>query len=226
MPELIRVGHRGAPALAPENTIASFEAAREVGVDMIEFDVLPARRRASQAPQLYVAHDYGVLTADSLTLAEALAHFATPPYAGIRLQLDIKRGGMEEAVLAALRASGTLERAFVSTGARGVLARFRALEPNLPLGWTVPDVPLMNDVPLVGGLYRRPIPDRAAARVRSGQIDALVPHWSIVSRRLVESLGAAGGEVYAWTVDDAGQIARLADLGVTGVITNDPRLFG
>jgi glycerophosphoryl diester phosphodiesterase len=36
---------------------------------------------------------------------------------------------------------------------------------------------------------------------------------------------AAGGEIYAWTVDDAGEIARLAALGVSGVITNDPRLF-
>ena len=41
MPALIRVGHRGAPALAPDNTLASFDAALAVGVDMIEFDVLP-----------------------------------------------------------------------------------------------------------------------------------------------------------------------------------------
>ena len=37
---LIRVGHRGAAALAPENTLRSFEAALAHGVDAIEFDVL------------------------------------------------------------------------------------------------------------------------------------------------------------------------------------------
>ena len=37
---LIRVGHRGAAALAPENTLRSFEAALALGVDAIEFDVL------------------------------------------------------------------------------------------------------------------------------------------------------------------------------------------
>jgi len=36
---------------------------------------------------------------------------------------------------------------------------------------------------------------------------------------------AAGGEIYVWTVDDAAEIRRLADQGVTGIITNDPRLF-
>jgi glycerophosphoryl diester phosphodiesterase len=35
----------------------------------------------------------------------------------------------------------------------------------------------------------------------------------------------AGGELYVWTVDDAEQIRALAGLGVTGIITNDPRLF-
>jgi len=60
----------------------------------------------------------------------------------------------------------------------------------------------------------------------SGAIDALVPHWSMVTAALVEAVGEAGGEIYTWTVDDAAQIQRLEALGVTGVISNDPRLFG
>jgi glycerophosphoryl diester phosphodiesterase len=51
-------------------------------------------------------------------------------------------------------------------------------------------------------------------------------HWLLVSRRLVEVVHAEGGEVYVWTVDDAGQIEKLRALGVHAVITNDPRLFG
>ena len=69
------------------------------------------------------------------------------------------------------------------------------------------------------------LPGRAAAHIRAGAIDALVPHWRLVTRELVEAVRGAGGELYAWTVDDAGEIARLAALGVSGVITNDPRLF-
>jgi glycerophosphoryl diester phosphodiesterase len=224
LPGLIRVGHRGAPALAPENTLEGFDAAVAIGVDMIELDVLPGRTGPAG---LFVAHDYGALARHPpLRFADALAHFATPRFEGVRLQLDIKRRGCEEAVVAALEASGTRDRAFVSTGVRGVLARFRALAPDIGRGWTVPDLPLINEVPAVGRLYRSAIPQRAAARIRAGAITALVPHWSVVTAEVVEAVRGAGGEIYVWTVNDRSLIQRLAALGVTGVITNDPRLFG
>jgi glycerophosphoryl diester phosphodiesterase len=225
---LVRVGHRGAPAVSEDNTIASFDAALAIGVDMIEFDVLPAREPPHT---LCVAHDYGALDrAAPLTLRAALEHFATPPFAGVRLQLDIKRPGLERAVVEALDASGTRARAFVSTGERTVLPAFRALAPDIRRGWTVPDVPLVADSRLialtVGRRYLARLAERAAALIRDGAIHAIVPHHRIVDRRLVEAVCGAGGETYPWTVDDRREIARLAALGVTGVITNDPRLFG
>ena len=54
MSALRRVGHKGADLIAPGNTCASFDAARDVGVDMIEFDVLPEQGRG----RLVLAHDY------------------------------------------------------------------------------------------------------------------------------------------------------------------------
>jgi glycerophosphoryl diester phosphodiesterase len=222
MPALIRVGHRGAPALAPDNTVASFDAALAVGVDMLEFDVLPARGTRT----LYVAHDRRALDPRRTpTLEEVLAHFATPPYAAIRLQLDIKRRGFERETIAALDASGTRERAFFSTGLRGVLPRLRALAPDIPRGWTVPDVPGVMSAPGIARAYARAVPERAAARIRAGAVDALVPHFSLVTERLVDAVRGAGGEIYVWTVNNAAELRRLDALGVTGVITNDPRLF-
>jgi glycerophosphoryl diester phosphodiesterase len=222
VPGLIRVGHRGAAAIAAANTLESFDAAVAVGVDMIEFDVLPSR----DGRELYVAHDYGALARSGpLLLTDALAHMSTARYAGVRLQLDIKRAGLEERVLAALDGAGARERAFISTGVWRTLARFRALAPGLELGWTVPEIPGLLMHPPVSSLYRELLPQRAAARIRGGAIDALVPRWSLVTAALVDAVRGAGGEIYAWTVDDGAEIARLAELGVTGVITNDPRLF-
>jgi glycerophosphoryl diester phosphodiesterase len=222
MPALIRVGHRGAAAIAPANTFASFDAAIAVGVEMIEFDVLPSR----EGRELYVAHDYGALDRHSSpTLEAALAHMSTPAYDGIRLQLDIKRPGLEPRVLAALDQVGARSRALISTGIWRTLVRFRELAPELKLGWTVPEMPGALLHPPIAGLYRRRLPARAARRIRAGAIDALVPHWGVVTPALVEAVRAAGGELYTWTVDDAAQIERLRGLGVTGVITNDPRLF-
>ena len=51
-------------------------------------------------------------------------------------------------------------------------------------------------------------------------------HWRLVTRGLVRAVHGAGGEVYVWTVDDEARIRALEAMGVTGVITNDPRLFG
>jgi glycerophosphoryl diester phosphodiesterase len=222
MPALIRIGHRGAPAVAEGNTLASFDAALAIGVEAIEFDVLPGRRGSSE---LYVAHDEAALDESrALTLAAALEHFATPAFDGVRLQLDIKRGGIERAVLAALDGRGLRGRAFISTGEREVLQRFRELASELALGWTVPDVsPLVAAA--LGRRYRDRLAARAAALIRARAIDAIVPNWRIVTPALVDAVSGAGGEIYPWTVDDAATIVRLAGLGVTGVITNDPRLF-
>ncbi len=73
---------------------------------------------------------------------------------------------------------------------------------------------------------RAKLPYAAAAHMRAGRIDALMSHWRLVTPRLVRAVREAGGELYVWTVDDGARIGRLEKLGVTGVITNDPRLFG
>ena len=103
-----RVGHKGADLIAPGNTAASFQAALDAGVDMIEFDVLSEHRDGTG--ELYLAHDYRALeSGERLTLAEGLALFAGEAYAGIELDVDLKLPGYEERVLAALREAGAVE---------------------------------------------------------------------------------------------------------------------
>jgi glycerophosphoryl diester phosphodiesterase len=72
---------------------------------------------------------------------------------------------------------------------------------------------------------RRRLPAAAREHLAAGRCDAVMAHWRLVSPALVKAIGDAGGELYVWTVDDAARIRRLEAMGVTGVITNDPRLF-
>ena len=223
---MIRVGHKGADAIVPGNTLASFDAALAAGVDMIEFDVLSEHPDGSG--ELYVVHDHGELRRHPApTLAEALAHLCSAPFAGIRLQLDLKRPGYEDRVVEALDDAGARSRAFFSTGEWRSLVRLRTIAPDLPIGWTVGSpiagVPIAG--PLVGRTYRTGLARVAAARLRDRSIDALVVQWPLASRRLVRVAREAGGEIYVWTVDDVARIRELAALGVSGVISNDPRLF-
>jgi glycerophosphoryl diester phosphodiesterase len=72
---------------------------------------------------------------------------------------------------------------------------------------------------------RRRVLRAARTHLAARRCDAVMAHWRLVTRGLVHAVRAEGGELYVWTVDDAAQIRRLERLGVTGVITNDPRLF-
>jgi glycerophosphoryl diester phosphodiesterase len=227
-----RVGHKGADLIAPGNTLASFDAALAAGVDMVEFDVLPEHRDGSG--RLVLAHDYEAAAGrEALTLEQGLAHFAADAYAGVELDVDLKLAGYEERVVDALRAHGLSDRTLISTMERSSLRLLRALAPEIRLGWSVPRLrrnPLANPFTrypamALGLGVRRLLPARAASAIRAGEIDALMCHWALVTERLVGAIERAGGELYVWTVDEAPRIAALRALGVSGIITNDPRLF-
>lgn len=234
-----RIGHKGAADLAEGNTIAGFERAVEVGVDMIEFDVLRLRDGAPGLPAerrspLVIAHDWADAdTRPRLTLDEALDAFTRPPLASVEIDCDLKLAGREEELVAALRSRGLIERAMVSTMYIESLAAIRELEPALRLGWTYPLVTRPWDrkpaaKPLVAvalELMRRRFP--ALARRRAPEIGARAiwvfhllasPELAAVTREL-------GIELIAWTVDDADRVARLREMGVDGIVSNDPRLL-
>ncbi len=238
MPALRRVGHKGADLIVPGNTLASFDAARSHKVDMIEFDVLPALgangRPDAEHGALLLAHDYTDAGGRTpLTLAEGLAHLASPAFDGLEFDVDLKIPGYERRVVEALREHDLVERSLVSSTYPESLARIREIEPRLRLGWSVPRARrdytasrLYLAPALVAlGVIRRRLPGQAHAAIRAQRCDALMVHWRLVSARLVRAIADAGGELYVWTVDEAPRIQALERLGVTGVITNDPRLF-
>jgi glycerophosphoryl diester phosphodiesterase len=233
MPAVRRIGHKGADHIAPGNTPASFDAALAAGVDMIEFDVLPEDMRAPERSPLRLAHDYTHDVASAQTLEEGLAHLAGEAFASVELDVDLKLPGYEARVVEALRRHGLVERALISTQFMRSLVVLRELEPRLRLGWSVPRVrkdytqTRLARLPAYSAvLYmRRRLPAKARAHLAAGRCDAIMAHWRLVTPALLDAVGDTGGELYVWTVDDARRIRALEAMGVTGVITNDPRLF-
>jgi glycerophosphoryl diester phosphodiesterase len=232
MPALKRIGHKGADLIAPGNTLASFDAALAAGVDMVEFDVLP--ENPDRSGGLILAHDFAAATrGEPVTLEEGLAHFAQDAWEGIELDVDLKTTGYERRVIDALREYGLAERALISTMEQESLRIVREEAPDIRLGWSVPKLrrnylanPFTRVPALLGAQYARwVLPARAARAIREGRVDAIMSHWALVTPRLARMVEQAGGELYAWTVDDPTRIAKLDAIGVTGVITNDPRLF-
>jgi glycerophosphoryl diester phosphodiesterase len=227
-----RVGHKGAAHLVQGNTRASFEAALAHGVEMIEFDVLSGKPDGSGG--LFVAHDYEDMRSRTpLTLEQALDHLAGDAFEGVEFDVDVKLPGYELRVVDALREAGLVGRTLISGMYPSSLARVRAAEPSLRLGWSVPRVrrdytsDLLTAIPALAMLtgYRALLPRRAGAALRAGVVDAIMAHWRVVTPALAHAVAGEGGELYVWTVDDPARIAKLTALGVNGIITNDPRLF-
>jgi glycerophosphoryl diester phosphodiesterase len=223
-----RVGHKGADHVAQGNTIESFQAALEHGVDMIEFDVL----RLDDG-RLLLAHDpRDAAGREPLSLDEGLDHFAGETYTGVELDVDLKLPGYEREVVEGLLERGLDDRALVSTTYARSLAAIGRLGPGLRRGWSVPRArrdyrKTAFAVPAYAVLawWRSRLPGRAERLIARGGCEAVMAHWTLVSARLVAAVHGAGGQLYAWTVDDPERIERLESLGVDGLITNDPRLF-
>ena len=209
-----RIGHGGASALAPANTLATFDAAREVGVDMVEFDV-----RAWDG-ELVLAHT--VLHArrgGNVRLGDALAHLAGRRFRDVELNVDVKHVGCESALLERLRHASLLDRTLISSQVPAVIDRVRELEPRARVGISI------------GGrlarLSRRWRDWRAGALagLHGGRWDVLMVQHRLVDDALLCDVVDRGGRLYAWTVNERAAIASLTRLGVHGITTADPRLF-
>lgn len=209
-----RIGHGGASALAPGNTLASFDAAVAVGIDMVEFDVRAFRGELVLAHTVVDARRRGVVR-----LGEALAHLAGARFDGVELNVDVKHVGCEAALIDGLRDAGLLERALLSSQVPAVLDRLRAHEPAARLGISV------------GGRIARASRrwrDWRAGVLRGleeGRWEAIMAQHRLVGPALLDDVAGRGGRLYAWTVNERSVIERLGSLGVHGITTADPRLF-
>lgn len=221
------IGHKGAPTVEPENTVASFERARELGADGVELDV---RRTADghlavwhdpvlADGRVLLEHPWGQLSDGVDDLGEVL-----DVCAGFRLvNVEIKnwqadpdfdaRLEIADLVVAALAERSRAEReAFVvSCFHQPTLDRVRAagVEAGLELrtGWLMWGVDGVDAV--------------VAAAVERGY-DALHPFFTAVTPELVEAAHAAGLAVHTWTCNDLDEVRRLADLGTDAIITDRP----
>jgi glycerophosphoryl diester phosphodiesterase len=222
---MLRIGHRGAAALAPENTIESLRLAVELGCDLVEFDV------HDLDGTLVVVHDRPEAGATGLpTLDEALAFLAGTD-AGVHL--DLKARGAGSAVADALRRHGLVERTLVSSFRSDMLREFGAVERGVRLGLTYPGDPTgIAHQPWARPLVRASLaalkasfPRRLPHLLSRAGASAAVLNVGVVSEEAVARCHALGLPVLVWTVDDASWLARLDAMGADGVITNDPRIF-
>jgi glycerophosphoryl diester phosphodiesterase len=217
--------------------VESFRAAVEAGVDTIEFDVLwlrDAHLPVEQRAPLVVAHDWADAERRTpLALTEALDAFLEPPLDRVEIDLDIKLPGREEEIVAALQERDLLDRAMISTMELYTLGRILELEPRLRRGWTYPKVTrdwnaklwAKPALPVALMAMRQRLPGLAAEKLPKFGVAAMWVYHPLISPRLARICKLAEVELIAWTVDDETRMRKLVEAGVTGLCSNDPRLF-
>ena len=227
--DIVVIAHRGGAAAQPENTMAAMEQGIAEGADWLEIDV-----QESAEGEVIVFHDSDFMkiagdpikvwdvTSSDLDRLDVGAWFS-PDHAGARVPrlsevLEAARGrsmvlielkyyghqvALEERVAAEVEAAGMVrEVAAMSLSPEGA-ARMKAIRP----GW---------QVGLLAATALGPV-DRLEA-------DFLAVNAAMATPRLLRRAAAADKPVYVWTVNDAGSMARMAALGVSGLITDRPAL--
>jgi glycerophosphoryl diester phosphodiesterase len=214
------IGHRGAAAVAPENTMESLQAAVSAGADLVEFDV---------GPDLLLGHSRSEVPEFRATLDDALEFLRA---AGVGVHLDVKRPGYEGEIASALRRHDVVGRTVLATAYPVTARRLRLLAPGAHRAIGYPRdrygmSRLRCPEPLTrsgAAALRAAMPLRIRLLLAASRADVLALHHALCSRAAVRHAHARGVPVLGWTANDPAAVRRLGALGVDAVVSDDPEM--
>lgn len=228
------IAHRGASAYAPENTIAAFNLAFEMGADGIELDVTLTKDSVpvvihddtvdrttngkgtvkgltfEQIKQLDASYKFEKYRGEKIpTLKQVLQAIGKRGIVNIELKSTIfQTDGIETATLAAINETGSAANIIISSFNPFALQRMYNLEPRLPRGLLyAPDLPIY-----LRRAWLRPLVHATAMH----------PHCSMIDAKFVVWARSKNLKINTWTTDAPAEMKRLIDLGVDAIMTNKP----
>jgi glycerophosphoryl diester phosphodiesterase len=219
---MLRIGHRGARAYEPENTLRSFKKALEIGVDAVEFDV-----RKTKDNQLVVIHDPDVkrttdgeglvseLTLDEIkgfsaekgekipTLKEALDFLDKK----VKIVIELKETGYEEKVLAAVHQNGLEKNVVIVSFKEEALRKVKDLDSQVETG-------------LIYVKHKNPV--KAALDLKASY---LLPLYRFTHTANVQKAHENGLKVIVWTINKPEEAAEYQKKGVDGIASDKPDIL-
>ncbi len=243
------IAHRGGSNMWPQNTMAAFEGAVRLGYRFLETDV-----QATSDGVLAVFHDRDLAPVSdgegqisAMTWAEvSQARVEGEPiprledlldaFDDVRISIDPKTDGAVEPLITALRRPGVLERTCIGSFSDERLERIDdAFGDAVCLSFSPREIARLR---LLSAAGIRPRPGRRPRsrttrpqrrdRPFRGRIASIPLRQGMVplaTRRFVQHAHRAGVAVYIWTIDDPVEMGRLLDIGVDGVMTDEPKVL-
>jgi len=219
---MLKVGHRGARAYEPENTLRSFERALELGVDAVEFDV-----RGTRDDEVVVIHDARVdrttgakgsvreMTLQQIkqlvlekdqktpTLEEALDFLDRK----VKIVIELKENGLEKKVLSSVREKGLEKNVIIVSFLEKTLSKIRELDDEVETG-------------LIYVRHRNPI--QSALKLGAKY---LLPFYRFTHSSDVEKAHDNGLRVIVWTINDREEVSKYVRKGVDGIASDKPDIL-
>ncbi len=219
---MLKVGHRGARAYEPENTLRSFKKALELGVDAVELDV-----RKTKDDCVVVIHDADVkrttngkglvsdLTLKELkslstekneqipTLEEALDFIGKKA----KVFVELKEAGLEKQVVALIRQKGLEKNVVVVSFLEDALRKVREMDAALETG-------------LIYAKHKNPV--KAAVELKA---QWLLAFYRFTHTANVQKAHENGLKVIVWTVNTPEEATEMAKKGVDGIASDKPDIL-
>jgi glycerophosphoryl diester phosphodiesterase len=203
------LGHRGARVRGVvENTIAAFDWALQHGCDGFEFDVRLTRDRSAiichnaRSRGRAISRSAAAQLSHLMCLDDLLAGYAARAF----LDIELKVPGLETLLLAAVHENLPKRGYVVSSFLPEILSELRKQDAALPLGFICDkkkQLPLWRELP----------------------VEYIIPHYSLVTRDLINEVVNAEKKLLTWTVNNRRSMLRLAAWGVHGIISDRPELL-
>lgn len=230
----IRIAHRGASRIAPENTLAAFKEAIEIGVDAVELDL-----QGTADGQVVVIHDASLdrttdlsgqikdTSLETIKQADAGTWF-NPKFAGESIPtlsealvsiadnaialLEIKDVSITKSVVRIVQNMDMVEQSVIISFHSSAIQTVRALEPRLPTGYIIGSKENIQPIQLCQQL----------GLLGSSLLN--VDH-RLVTEEFIYEIRRRGITLWCWTVDDIDRMRELQELGIQGITSNRPEYF-
>lgn len=221
--KFLLIAHRGASSYEPENTLAAFRRAIDMGCDAIEFDV-----RFTKDGVPVVIHDEDLkrvsglskkvreLTLDEIkriivmgkehipTVDEVLSEVGSKTI----IFMEIKELVDEKYIVRMLRDYNVIDRSLIISFNYEYLKMVKALDNSIEIGLLT---------------YVRPLPIDEAVRLKAM---AILPRYNLVTPNIVKDIHSKKLKIYTWTVNDVAIALKMKNFGVDGIATDDPAIRG
>ncbi|HID27548.1 MAG TPA: glycerophosphodiester phosphodiesterase [Methanosarcinales archaeon] len=219
----LNIGHRGARACEPENTLRSLKFALDCGADMVEVDV-----RVAKDDYIVVMHDdtvdrttNGTGKVRDLTLQElksldagkseripTLQEAIDQVFGHAILVIELKELGIEEKVAEIIKDNKIEKSVLVSSFFHSSVKKIKELIPDLKTGVIFSSLPIY--------------PERLAIDANA---DCLFPRYTRVTAEMIEIAHETGLEVFPWTINSMEEMKQFIALNVDGIVTDNPCLL-